>query len=86
MMLQQQNYNYTMSQTELYIFRTDIKSKKKVKSLKQVFNQHSDIVRWSIDLEDIDNVLRIIATPSLTEDDVMDLVRVKGFYIQVLPD
>ncbi len=71
---------------ELLLFRTDIKSKKKVKALKPVFNNHSDILKWSIDLEDIDNVLRIEATTNLSEKDVIDLVRIKGFYIKTLMD
>ncbi|PKV53119.1 hypothetical protein ATE84_5254 [Aquimarina sp. MAR_2010_214] len=71
---------------ELLIFRTDIKSKKKVKSLKPVLNNHSDIIKWSIDLEDIDNVLRIEATTNLSEVDVIDLVQIQGFYIKTLSD
>lgn len=71
---------------ELLIFRTDIKSKKKVKSIKTVFNNHSDILNWSIDLEDIDNVLRIETTKNLSEEEVIDLVKIKGFYIQALLD
>ncbi|MBG6130257.1 hypothetical protein IWQ47_001660 [Aquimarina sp. EL_43] len=71
---------------ELLIFRTDIKSKKKVRSLKPVLNNHSDIIKWSIDLEDIDNVLRIEATTNLSEGDVIDLVEIQGFYIKTLSD
>ena len=68
----------------LLIFRTDIKSKKKVKSIKSIFNSHSDIIKWSIDLEDIDNVLRIEATKNLLEENVINLVKTKGFYIKTL--
>lgn len=71
---------------ELLLFQTDIKSKKKVNYLKPIFNNHSDILKWSIDLEDIDNVLRIEATSNLTEDDVIGMVRTYGFYIKILAD
>ena len=71
---------------ELLIFRTDIKTKKKVKSIKPIFNSHTDILKWSIDLEDIDNVLRIEATKNLSEEDIMGLVKVEGFYIKTLMD
>ncbi len=70
----------------LLIFETDIKSKKKVKSLKSTFNKHNDILKWSIDLEDIDNVLKIEATTNITEADIIDLVRIHGFYIETLAD
>ncbi len=71
---------------ELLIFRTDIKSKKKVKHLKPIFNKYTDILRWSVDLEDIDNVLWIEATNNITEDDIIKMVRKHGFYIKTLPD
>ncbi len=71
---------------ELLVFETNIKSKKKVKSLKPLFNTHSDILKWSVDLEDVDKVLRIEATPNLSEKEVMNLIRIHGFYIKPLPD
>ncbi len=71
---------------ELLIFRTDIKSKKKVKYLKPIFKKYTDILRWTVDLEDIDNVLRIEATANITADDIIEMVQMHGFYIQTLPD
>lgn len=71
---------------ELLIFETDIKSKKKVKSLKPLLNQHRDIIHWSIDLEDIDKVLRIEATSNLLEEEVIDLIKDNGFNIKALSD
>ncbi|MDY8135474.1 hypothetical protein [Aquimarina sp. 2201CG5-10] len=71
---------------KLLLFRTDIKSKKKVKYIKSIFKKYSDILRWSVDLEDIDNVLRIEATTNITEDDIIKMVSTHGFYIKTLPD
>jgi len=71
---------------ELLIFQTDIKSKGKVKSIKPILNHHSDIIKWSVDLEDIDNILRIEATTGLKEKEVMDIIQEKGFFIQPLLD
>jgi len=71
---------------ELFIFQTDIKSKKKIKSLKPILNQHSEILDWSVDLEDIDNVLRIEATNNLIQDEIITLVQTHGFYIKTLAD
>ena len=71
---------------EILIFRTDIKSKKKVKSLQPIFNENANILDWSIDLEDIDNVLRIEATSSSIHDEVIKLVQTHGFYIKPLID
>lgn len=71
---------------KLLIFRTDIKTKKKVKALKTLFNNNTNILDWSIDLEDIDNVLWIKATEQLAESDVINLIKPTGFYCDALVD
>lgn len=71
---------------ELLIFQTDITSKRKVKSLQNLLNNHSDILNWSVDLEDIDNVLRIEATDNLAEEDIIKLLNIKGYCIKALAD
>ena len=70
---------------KLLIFRTDIKTKKKVKAVKTLFNSHINILDWSVDLEGIDNVLWIKATKQLAESDITNLIKPKGFYCDVLP-
>lgn len=71
---------------EVFVFRTDLKTRKKVKTIKPVFNNHPVISRWSVDTDDIDNVLRIEASGDLSEAEVINMVRLKGFYCEVLPD
>jgi hypothetical protein len=71
---------------ELLIFQTDIKSKGKVKSITPILNHHSAIIKWSVDLEDIDNILRIEAKTGLKEKEVIDIIKEKGFYIEPLLD
>jgi len=71
---------------KILIFRTDIKTKKKFKAVKPLFNKHPSISNWSIDIEDIDNVLRIEATENLIESDVISLTKNQGFYCETLKD
>ena len=71
---------------KLLILKTDIKTKKKVKAVRSVFNNHPVINNWSIDLQDIDHVLRIEAQDDLTEKDIIRLAKANGFYCDVLPD
>ena len=71
---------------KLFIFRTNIKTKKKVKRIKPLFNNHSGIIKWSIDLEDIDNVLRIEAFENFNETEVINLINMRGFYCDELSD
>jgi hypothetical protein len=69
---------------ELLLFQTNIETKSKVALLTPLFNKHTEILKWSIDLEDIDHVLRIEAKESLLESDVIELVQLQGFNIEVL--
>tara|TARA_R110000796_G_scaffold35017_3_gene90177 strand:- start:165686 stop:165901 length:216 start_codon:yes stop_codon:yes gene_type:complete len=70
---------------KLLLFRTDIKTKKKVNSLKPLFNTNV-ITNWSVDTEDIDNVLRIEAKENLNESDVIELIEASGHLCEPLPD
>jgi len=69
---------------ELLIFRTDIKTKKKVKIIKPFFNKASKIIDWSIDTEDIDNILRIEGVDGIKESDIIHLTKACGFYCKAL--
>ncbi|TSE11358.1 MULTISPECIES: hypothetical protein [Aquimarina] len=71
---------------KLLIFKTDIETKKKIKSIKPLLNSLSTIINWSIDTEDVDNVLRIETTENLHENDIIDLVKTNGFYCETLAD
>ncbi|WP_155179113.1 hypothetical protein [Fulvivirga lutimaris] len=48
-------------------------------------NSHPCISEWSVDTEDLDNVLRVVST-KLLEKDVIQLIQSKGFVCEVLPD
>lgn len=71
---------------QLLILRTNIKSKKKVRSVKLLFNGQPAISNWSIDTEDIDRVLRIEADDTINENDIIQLVTKGGFLCESLPD
>ncbi len=71
---------------QLLLFKTGINSKEKVNAMMTLFNKNIKILEWSIDLEDIDNVLRIEATANLSENDVMTIVRAEGYDIEILTD
>ena len=70
----------------LLIFRTDIKTKKRVKKVKTLFNNHSGIKSWSVDTDDIDNVLRIEASEKISDEEIILSLRSQGFYSEVLED
>lgn len=71
---------------KLFIYGTDINTEHKVKSIHKLFNEDSNIIDVSIDIEDIDNVLRIEATDFIEEVDIINKVEKKGFHCMELVD
>ncbi len=69
---------------QVLVFRSNIESKEKTKSLEPLLDTHKDVINWSIDHEDWDNVIRIVGSKNLTEADVINMIRTNGFYIEPL--
>jgi len=70
----------------LLIFKTNIDTNNKVIVLSKILNEGSSIIKWSIDNEDIDNVLRIETDGCLTERDIITLTNKHGFFCELLND
>lgn len=68
------------------IFRTSLKTLDNVKYISSIFDGHPNISSWSVDIEDIDNVLRVESRGSLNEKELIAQVRKCGFFCQLLPD
>ncbi|MCB0481572.1 MAG: hypothetical protein KDC83_09075 [Flavobacteriales bacterium] len=68
------------------ILKTNIESKQRAKTLAIVFDKHESISSWSIDLDDVDKVLRIEASPTLSESDVQQLMASKGYFCEDLAE
>jgi hypothetical protein len=69
----------------VYVFKTDINSASLIESVKPLLNSYQYISDWSIDIEDIDNVLRIISV-ELLENEIIQIIKSKGFICEALPD
>jgi hypothetical protein len=76
-------HNY--SQQFVLVFRTNINNKRHVKSITPLLNASSDIIRWNIDLSDIDNVLRVEATCADCGP-LIELVKQAGYACEELTD
>jgi hypothetical protein len=71
---------------KVLVLKTDIQNRRIVKLVKPILNKHPMINVWSIDTHDIDNVLRIEASGSLVESDIINLLKTQGFLCEELPD
>ena len=68
----------------ILIFKTDLKTKKTIKMVRPIFNNNSMITKWTVDNEDIDNVLRIEAHNGLNEEDIIFLMKTHDLYCEDL--
>jgi len=67
------------------VFKTNIKCKEDVRCLGPVMDSGFGNSKWSVDLSDIDNVLRIECTHSDTNK-VIEIIENAGFTCQELLD
>lgn len=71
---------------EILVLRTNVTSKRKVRQLSSVFDNHKAIHKWSVDTEDRDKVLRIEAQKGFSIQDAVALMQLQGFYGNELDD
>lgn len=71
---------------KLLIFKTDIENSIKANKVNSVFAYKTNILDWSVDMEDVDNVLRIEAEDSSSENDIISMVETCGLHCEALPD
>ena len=66
------------------VFKTDIQTQE-LNRLIPVLNSLSKIIRWNTDLEDCDNILRIVSYDIVT-DEVLNIPTKIGFKAEELED
>lgn len=66
------------------IFKTNISTKEHERHNSCSLDNHPDIINWTIDREDIDNVLRVKPQKRLNESEVIDLVNSAGYNCEIL--
>lgn len=69
---------------KVYVFKTNIKSNSELNIVKPLLNHHPSIIKWSVDMEDVDNVLRVEAEKNLNLNDIIDEVNSKGLCCEEL--
>ncbi|MBL4669052.1 MAG: hypothetical protein HRT73_14155 [Flavobacteriales bacterium] len=66
------------------VFKTDISTATIAKELSPLFARHPAVLIWSVDITDVDNVLRIEASNTVTEIEIIKLVQSLGYFCVVL--
>lgn len=67
------------------VFKTNISDASDLKSVFAALQEEPRIRKWNIDIEDIDNVLRI-ESDLLEPSEIIHLINQFGFYCEELPD
>lgn len=73
------------SKVDVLVFKTNISSEDEVQKIAALLGNDSNIFRWSIDTEDIDNVLRIESKDLLPEQ-IISKIEQAGFLCSELTD
>ncbi|PHR17211.1 MAG: hypothetical protein COA38_21100 [Fluviicola sp.] len=63
----------------IVILSTNLHSASRVERISSSFNAHQKVIHWSVDLEDRDNVMRIVAQEGFAEQDAIALIGANGF-------
>jgi len=75
---------YSEAISEILVFRTSIQPEDAAQ-LSAALNAETKISHWTIDFNDIDNVL-CVHTDQITASHVVELISRLGFYCEELPD
>jgi hypothetical protein len=69
----------------ILIFKTNIRRKKDVGVIEPLLSADESIVRWNVDRQDTDNVLRVVTT-SNDPIDIIKTINEAGYHCEELPD
>jgi hypothetical protein len=64
---------------EVLVYRTNIQHYDDIERIKPIFNKQTDILKWHVDLEDVDCVLRVEAQGNIS-DKIETLVQKAGYW------
>lgn len=62
----------------IHIFKTNIKTPADKQKLQPILGAHQHINEWSVDMDDVDCVLRVIS-PTLNRENIIELVCMQGY-------
>jgi len=67
----------------LLVFATNINTETDRQKISIILDEHSEILHWNVDQEDIDCVLRIVSE-TLSEQQIMTLIDAQNFECKAL--
>jgi hypothetical protein len=68
---------------EILVFKTNLTDTKRISDVESVLDIHPQIVQWNVDLNDCDNVLRIVSK-NMPAQEVENILLNAGYYCEEL--
>ena len=69
----------------IFVYKTDIEGDYDLETIDDILSNHETIIRWNVDVEDVDKVLRIESTAD-NADELAKKVAQAGYLCEELPD
>jgi len=69
----------------VFVYRTDIISEYDLEAIDDLLSSHGTIIRWNVDRDDVDKVLRIESTADNSEE-LLQTVTGAGYFCEELTD
>ena len=68
---------------EILVFKTNLTDAKRISDVESLLDIHPHIVQWNVDLNDCDNVLRIVSK-NMAAQEVENILLNAGYYCEEL--
>ena len=68
---------------EILVFKTNLTDTKRISEVESLLDTHPHIVQWNVDLDDCDNVLRIVSR-NIAAPEVENILLNAGYYCEEL--
>jgi len=68
---------------EILVFKTNLTDVKRISDVEPSLDVHPDIFKWNVDLNDEDNILRIVAN-NISGAEVENILQHEGYYCEEL--
>jgi hypothetical protein len=71
------------SNVEILVFKTNLSDSKRINDVESLLDIHPHIIKWNVDLEDCDKVLRIVSR-NIAGAEIENILLNAGYYCEEL--
>ncbi len=67
----------------IHVFKTNLNDSRRIQDIEPSLDMHPDVIEWNVDLQDTDNILRVVSSIATTES-IEQAVLSAGYYCEEL--